>query len=228
MKFFKTLLLSFVFVNAIVAQSDTLHLNFAPTQTVPNDTIEARIVKWGKSLKGQHVDIDVVAYYHKSDFKKLADTRVDEMYLSLNRKVRDLITIKSQGSKKGKDSQRTRVDIIYWPSGTDGKAAVADKKKDDKTDDKKGDKKEDKKDKKEDSKVSSNSNSNQKSDNKSTSSNNQSNQTNGNRNKGGDMDSKGNIIINSTPTGKTYNDTKAEVDTVYVNGVPKLVKKKKK
>lgn len=224
MKIFKIVLLTFVVANLAIAQSDTLHLNFAPTQTVPNDSIEARIVKWGKSLKGQHVDIDVVAYYHKSDFKNLADARVDEMYLSLNRKVRDLITIKSQGSKKGKDSQRTRVDIIYWPSGTDGKAAIADKKKDDKKDDKKTDKKDEKKDKKEDSKVSSNTNNNTKSDNNTSSSNSQTN----NNTKSSETDSKGNIVINSTPTGKSYNDTKAEVDTVYVNGVPKLVKKKKK
>jgi len=228
MKFFtkaiKSLVLILVFVNSGIAQSDTLHLNFAPTQTVPNDSIEARIVKWGKSLKGQKVDIDVVAYYHKSDFKNLADARVDEMYLSLNRKVRDLITIKSQGSKKGKDSQRTRVDIIYRPAGTDPKA-VANTKKEDKKEDKKADKKDEKKDKKDDSKVSSNTSTNQKNDSK-TSSN--SNQTSNSGSSKGDTDSKGNIVINSTPTGKTYNDTKAEVDTVYVNGVPKLVKKKKK
>jgi len=102
---------------------DTLHLVYHHTQIKPHDSTEARIEKWAKNLNGQHMDIEVVAYFHKPEFRKFAQQRCDELYLVLNRKARALITIQSIGPKKGKDFQKTTVDIIYKKSLSPAEAA---------------------------------------------------------------------------------------------------------
>ena len=111
---------------------DTLHLDFGNTQTVPDKEMEDKIVAWGKTLNGKRQDIKVRAYYHKADFKEFAQKRLDEMYLSLNRKVRELINIKEQEVKKGENYQRVRVDIIYWAEGSDPKSLEKKKEADEK------------------------------------------------------------------------------------------------
>jgi hypothetical protein len=100
------------------AQQDTLHLNYHFTQIAPHDSTSKKIDAWIKSLNGKRVDISVVAYYHKAEFRKFAQERCDELYLVLNRKARAQLNIGSIGPKKGKDWQRTMVDIVYSaPSG---------------------------------------------------------------------------------------------------------------
>jgi len=125
-KLFSTVLV--LLISMAVKAQDTLHLDFGNTQVVPDKPMEDKIVAWGKTLNGKKQDIMIVAYYHKSEFKKFAEQRVEEMFLSVNRKVRSLVNIKSQEAKKGEDYQRTRVDIIYYPEGQDAKS-VAEKKK---------------------------------------------------------------------------------------------------
>jgi hypothetical protein len=126
--------LSFMTVCALPGKSqDTLHLYYQTTTTIPHDTTLAKIEKWAKALKakGQHVDVNIVAYFHKPEFRKYAKERCDEMFLQINRKARDQITIKSNAPQKGEDYQRTTVDIIYWPTGSDpaAKALAAKKEK---------------------------------------------------------------------------------------------------
>lgn len=107
------------------AQSDTLHLHYLGTQIQLHDTSVARIEHWAKSLNGKHVDIEVLAYFHKSEFKKFASQRADELFLELNRKARSLITITFIGPRKGADSQRSMVDVVYRPSVSPEEAAAA-------------------------------------------------------------------------------------------------------
>ncbi len=129
----KTLSLTLIIISANKGFSqDTLHLDFKATQTVPDKVIEDKIVAWGKTLNGKKQDINIVAYYHKGEFKKFAEQRLEEMFLSVNRKVRELVNIKTQEAVKGDDYQRTRVDIIYWPEGQDAKTMAAKKKADEK------------------------------------------------------------------------------------------------
>src|SRR5688572_9547777 len=107
------LLMLIVLAKPGLAQFDTLHLNYHPVHTKPHDSTEAKIDKWVKSLNGKHVDLEVVAYFHKPEFRRFAQERCDEMFLVLNRKARSLITIKTIGPKKGDNWQRSMVDIIY-------------------------------------------------------------------------------------------------------------------
>ena len=117
------LALTFLFFTA--RSQDTLHLNYHFTQILPHDSTQAKIDKWVKSLNGQHVDIKVIAYFNRSEFKKVSQQRCDELFLVLNRKARSLITIEFIGTKAGKDYQRTMVDIIYSYTGAAEKAAAA-------------------------------------------------------------------------------------------------------
>jgi hypothetical protein len=118
------LLLMFACTSKIKAQ-DTLHLNYVQIQTKMPDTTDAKIDNWIKKLNGQHVDIRVVAYYYKAEFKKYSEERANDLFLILNRKARPLFTIVSVGAKKGESSQRSRVDIIYTKSGAAEEAKVA-------------------------------------------------------------------------------------------------------
>lgn len=108
-----------------VAQTDTLHLYYHHTQIAPPDSIQAKIEKWAKGLTGKHVDITVVAYFHKPEFKKFSQQRLDELFITLNRKARNVITIESMTTKKGQDYQRTMVDIIYKPTLSPEEVAAA-------------------------------------------------------------------------------------------------------
>lgn len=112
------LFITFFFAQSGRSQSDTLHLYYVQTQTTISDSTGKKIDRWVKSLNGKHVDINVVAYYSKLEYKKFAQQRADELFLVLNRKARALITIESIGPKKGENSQRTTVDIIYHLTGT--------------------------------------------------------------------------------------------------------------
>lgn len=116
-------LLSLCFFRGISQKVDTLHLIYHHTQNKAHDTTLKHIDRWIKSLNGTHMDITVVGYYPSSNFKPFAQERVDEMFLILNRKGRELFTFGEFAAKKGKDYQRTTVDIIYTPTG--GAAAAA-------------------------------------------------------------------------------------------------------
>lgn len=96
-----------------ISQTDTLHLYYQGLLTKTLDSNEAKIGAWAKSLKGKHVDVDVLAYYEKTEYKKYSQERCDELFLVLKRKARDLITIKTNEPKKGAKSQRSKVDIVY-------------------------------------------------------------------------------------------------------------------
>ncbi len=113
------------FSSSAYSQVDTLHLYYHHTQIAPPDSIQAKIEKWAKALTGKHVDIQVVAYYHKPEFKKFSQQRLDELFITLNRKARAVITIESMTTKKGEDYQRTMVDIIYKPTVSPEEAAAA-------------------------------------------------------------------------------------------------------
>jgi len=219
-KLFLFLMLLTAFICPVKAQ-DTLHLDFGNTQTVPDKAMEDKIVAWGKTLDGQKQNIKVYAYYHKGEFKQFAQQRLDEMYLSINRKVRDLVNIKEQETKKGENYQRTRVDIIYWAEGSVlSKGGKTDTKKNNtntntnsststtKTDTKKG---------------------NSKTDNKKTT------------DAAADDDAPTTAVANPNGTGKDagkkkgdegktikYDPAKEYLDSTYVNGVLKITKKKKK
>lgn len=198
---------------------DTLHLDFGNTQTVPDKAMEDKIVAWGKTLNGKKQDIKVRAYYHKADFKEFAQKRLDEMYLSLNRKVRDVINIKEQEVKKGDNYQRVRVDIIYWPTGMDEKSLAKDNKKDakeDKKEDKKEkeDKKSDKKDSKKDDKKSDDKKAEEKKDDKPSG-----NDGKVGKDAGKKKGDEGKVI--------KYDPEKEYLDSTYVNGVLKVIKRKK-
>ena len=111
-----------------VSQTDTLHIYYQGLQTKTLDSNETKIANWAKTLKGKRVDVTVLAYYEKMDYKKYAQERADEMFLSLNRKARDLITIKSIGPKKGQKHQRSTLDVVYNISGSEDKVVTAEKK----------------------------------------------------------------------------------------------------
>lgn len=105
--------LTFGCVSQNLLGQDTLHLNYHHTQMKAHDTTVAKIERWAKSLNGKSVNLKVLAYYHKSEFKPGATARNEDLFLVLNRKARTLITIQSMEAVKGKESQRNRVDIVY-------------------------------------------------------------------------------------------------------------------
>lgn len=113
------------FTGKLAAQSDTLHLNYDNISTVPHDTTLAKLDAWIKKLNGTHVNINVYAYFSKPEFKKYAQQRADEMFLILNRKARSLFTIEFIGPKRGENSQRSRVDIVYQKAKTPEEIAAA-------------------------------------------------------------------------------------------------------
>lgn len=119
------LLFTFIFSASGFGQSGTLHLNYVSTQIELNDTSIAKLDDWVKSLNGRHVDIQVVAYFHRPEFKKFASQRADELFLILNRKARSLITITFIGPRKGENYQRSTVDVIYQPTLSPEELAAA-------------------------------------------------------------------------------------------------------
>ena len=122
MKNFKsfTLFLLLVVVFPCISQTDTLHLYYQGLQTKTLDSNEAKVGAWAKTFKGKHVDVQVLCYYEKAEYKKYSQERSDEMFIILNRKARDLITITSNAPKKGAKSQRSMVDIVYTSIGVSG------------------------------------------------------------------------------------------------------------
>jgi hypothetical protein len=98
---------------------DTLHLNYIALQPKMPDTTEAKITDWAKKLNGKHMDVEILAYYSQSDFKKYSTERSEDVYLIVLRKARDFVTITKNDVVKGAKSQRSRVDIVYWPTGSD-------------------------------------------------------------------------------------------------------------
>ena len=117
---FKVLILLSVitlFAYPSMSQTDTLHLYYQGLQTKTLDSNEAKVGEWAKTLKGKHVDVQVLCYYEKAEYKKYSQERSDEMFIILNRKARDLITITSNAPKKGVKSQRSMVDIVYTAIG---------------------------------------------------------------------------------------------------------------
>ncbi|MDX2174709.1 MAG: hypothetical protein SFY56_16515 [Bacteroidota bacterium] len=101
-----------------ICQTDTLHLYYQGLQTKTLDSNEAKIGAWAKTLKGKHVDVQILAYYEKSEYKKFSQERYDEVNLIVIRKARDYVTIKEMGPKKGAKSQRSKVDIVYTSDGS--------------------------------------------------------------------------------------------------------------
>lgn len=105
--------------NRVYSQNDTLHLNYHYSQNTAHDSTQKKIDNWIKSLNGKHVNIDIVAYYHKSEFKPSAVSRTEDLFIVINRKARNQVTIDKMEQKKGKDSQRSLVDIVYhYTDGT--------------------------------------------------------------------------------------------------------------
>ncbi len=111
-----------------LAQSDTLHLYYRGLETKVYDSTEIKITNWAKSLKGRKVDIEVLAYYNDSKFKKYSQERSDELFIVINRKARDLINIKFIGPTKGAKSQRSVADIVYTFQGAADTPAPSTKK----------------------------------------------------------------------------------------------------
>jgi hypothetical protein len=97
----------------VLAQKDTLHLYYMGSQTTVADSNDAKLTKWAKSLKGKHAYVEIYTYYDNSDFKAGMTERCENLYLVVNRKARDLITIKKSGALKGKKHQRYVADIVY-------------------------------------------------------------------------------------------------------------------
>ncbi len=174
------------------SQTDTLHLYYVGLQTKTADSTEAKITAWAKKLVGKHVDVEVLAYYNESGYKQYAQERSDELFLILNRKARDLITIKTIGPKKGVKSQRSMVDIVYTSVSSSSQPITENKqtKNDDLT------------------------NTNNANKTEINSKNNSSNQKNDKSNLASTSESKKNIEYT--------------IDSVYINGVLKVTKRKVK
>ncbi|MBL7913056.1 MAG: hypothetical protein JNJ41_18480 [Bacteroidia bacterium] len=101
-----------------ISQKDTLHVYYKGFETKLPDSSDAKVGAWAKKLKGQKVDIQVICYYDKGDYKKYAQERTEDMFLIVNRKARDYVTITSNITKKGERSQRSLVDIVYNSTGS--------------------------------------------------------------------------------------------------------------
>jgi len=103
----------FGYCNNYYSQKDTLHIYYLGSQTNVLDSNDAKITKWAKSLKGKKTDVEIYAYYDKSDFKKFMAERADNIKTVVIRKARDFTTIQFSGPMKGEKWQRNRADIIY-------------------------------------------------------------------------------------------------------------------
>ncbi len=79
--------------NQLHSQNDTLHLNYHYSQNTAHDSTQKKIDNWIKSLNGKHVNIDIVAYYHKSEFKPAAVSRTEDLFIVINRKARNQVSI---------------------------------------------------------------------------------------------------------------------------------------
>ncbi len=107
----------FMSLNQVVLAQDTLHIYYQGLQTKILDSNDAKISKWVKSLNGRKVQIEIYSYYEKGEFKKYMTERTDELFMVVNRKARDFITVKFMGAVKGKKSQRSVADLVYTIDG---------------------------------------------------------------------------------------------------------------
>ncbi len=125
----------FMSLNQIVLAQDTLHIYYQGLQTKILDSNDAKISKWVKSLNGRKVQIEIYSYYEKGEFKKYMTERTDELFMVVNRKARDFITVKFMGAVKGKKSQRSVADLVYTidgvPSSNSNASTISPKKEKD-------------------------------------------------------------------------------------------------
>lgn len=103
--------------NIVFSQKDTLHIYYQGLQTKILDSNDAKISKWVKSLNGRKAEIEIYSYYEKGEFKKFMVERSDELFMVVNRKARDFITVKFNGAVKGSKSQRSVADLVYSIEG---------------------------------------------------------------------------------------------------------------
>jgi len=103
-----------VMTMGLQAQRDTLRLMYQGVKTEVLDSNETKIAEWAKKLpKGVKTNIDIIAYYDNGDFKKFMVERVENVFLMVNRKARDLVKINKSEAIRGKKNQRYQVDIIF-------------------------------------------------------------------------------------------------------------------
>ncbi len=106
--------------NTLFSQKDTLHIYYQGLQTNIADSNDLKITNWFKAIKakGGHYDVEIYAYYESSTYKKFMVERAENLHLVVNRKARDLITVKFFGPLKGQKWQRCMADVVYVPTGT--------------------------------------------------------------------------------------------------------------
>jgi hypothetical protein len=105
------------FSNSTYSQRDTLRIFYKGMQTEIVDSNYNKISEWAKKLNGKRFNVEINAYYDVSDFKKAMAERAENVQTVVIRKSRDFTTVKFAGAIKGKKSQRSILDIIYWPEG---------------------------------------------------------------------------------------------------------------
>lgn len=105
------------FNHKVYAQKkDTLHIYYAGLQTQILDSNDVKIAKWAKSLNGKHHDVELYTYYDNSDFKKHMIDRLENLNMIVLRKARDITSVKNMQTLKGKKSQRIVADIVFFSS----------------------------------------------------------------------------------------------------------------
>ncbi|MES2678893.1 MAG: hypothetical protein V4635_03370, partial [Bacteroidota bacterium] len=109
--------LLFSYCTISYSQKDTLHIYYKGLATLVLDSNYNKIGKWAEGLKGKRHEVEILAYYDVSDFKKIMAERAENVQTVVIRKSRDFTTIKFSGPTKGKKSQRAVLDIVYAPEG---------------------------------------------------------------------------------------------------------------
>lgn len=125
--FLATVLTISALFNSARAQRDTLHIFYQGLQTTILDSNDAKITKWVKGLNGRKVELQIFGYYEDAQYKKYMAERVDNLFLVVNRKARDLINVTFMGPVKGKKSQRSTADIVYSFAATPAAASTTNK-----------------------------------------------------------------------------------------------------
>ncbi len=100
-------------------KADTLHLYFHFSQlTGLPDTTSKKIDAFIAKLGGVPTDATVISYYHKSEFKKIAADRTNEVNDALRGRARVMFTLGEPTTFKVSDPDKLKVvDIIYKPTG---------------------------------------------------------------------------------------------------------------
>jgi len=109
-------ILTLIFVSICIglnAQKDTIKLYYSGLSTKLLDSNEVKIGNWANALKGGKIDVEILAYFDKNEFKDIAEQRIGDVALVVTRKARDYTNITFQGPKKSDKSKRSRVDIVY-------------------------------------------------------------------------------------------------------------------